>query len=608
MWLVSGEVDCLPLVPPIAYHNPKGNPSPDHEAIPNRNVHTKPKMCALCQVKSRDELGYDGNWMNLPNLNKEQAKSRYYVESRKFSGNVSGDIVVAYWRNKSDDTLFYYNGDDIATTLTNLYCTDGDGHQDVKNVHNGGNETAWGSVYSCDKGPSMTNNLTGLPVTKSDPPPTIVMIGESKVFLVVEESSTSPSFLYSVWVVGNQSAFSTELNHVFHIAATMRLAEAVVTGIVHGETSGGGCFGLLRSFSERRVPYNSTVRRALPFGECPNGDSTAKIEDTETIVYGLKIGIEALLCIVWVMLLTSIGVAWSICLRSSIGMDIYDRDELIRAVSLQGVAPGGTPSSEIRMFVRREDTGNISVVISDTGKAHGTCARLFRKGGNVVKDIEPVPVAATANQYNHGFGGADVPVGPRTVWLEGVRTGRGRPIPGPDGNYRYPTSVALSASPVPSNAASLVVTPISSPARRGNSFVPRGGGRVPAGRGPSAMFDSVYSLGDIGDGSPNGMQAVDSNINSPTASEGVSGELRAWRPEAGIAVSQATASDIEMSKQSSGGKTPERWSLTRGIPHMGTFSQGSEEDTEESRCSSIHLEIESPEHSPSSQGGAVGDE
>ena len=537
------------------------------------------------------------------------AKSRYFMENgSRHSGDVSGDIVVAYWYTEPDDTLFYYTGGNNVTTLSSLNCTDGDGHQDVKDVYNGDTETAWGSVYSCEKGPSLTDNLREILVSKSDSPPTIVMAGNGEVYLVVEESSTSPSFLYSVWVVGKQSALTTELNHVFHIAATMRLAEAVVTGIVHGDTSGGGCFGLLRSFSESRVSYDNTAQRALPFGECPNGDNTAQIEDTETIEYGLKIGVNALLCIVWLMLLTSIGVAWSICLRSSIGMDIYDRDELIRAVSLQGVAPGGTPSSEIRIFVRREDTGNISVVISDTGKAHGAFARLFKKGGNVVENIEPSPVAASVEQYNHGFGGANIPVGPNTMWLEGVRTGMGRAIPGPNGNFRYPTSVALSASPVPSNAGSLVTTPISSPGRRGNSFVPQGRIGFPAGRGPSVMFESGFSSGNSGDGTPNGVQAVDGG-GSATASRGGSGRL--FLPSGGqrptLAVSQATsASDIETPGPSSEGKAPERRGLARGIPHMGGFPQGSESDTEESRYSSDQLEIESPERSPSSEGGGSG--
>lgn len=137
----------------------------------------------------------------------------------------------------------------------------------------------------------------------------------------------------------------------------------------------------------------------------------------------------------------------------------------------------------------------------------------------VVETDDPAPVADTI-QYNDGFGGASAPAGSRTVWLSGVRTGLGRPLPGREGNFTYPASaspapssvagtpvdnlaypasITLSASPVPN---SFVGTPVDlrSPSlheypqqpRRPTSFLPEG-------RGVSAFFHSSSSLGSRGD-------------------------------------------------------------------------------------------------------------
>ncbi|CAM9835927.1 unnamed protein product, partial [Laminaria digitata] len=305
-------------------------------------------------VKSREDLSYDGNWLNLPNMFEERAKSRYHLKSGKHTGNVNGDIIVAFFHTVPNGDLFYYTGEDVPA-VENFNCTGGEA-TDRHRVYNG-DDVEWGHVFACASGPSLTEALREKLDAKNMTPPTIVMtrFEDEKVFLIVEESSSYPSFMYSIWTVENEIGNPTELQHLFHIAATMRLAEAVVTGIVHDETTAGGCFGLLRKHSELFSSYDNDAVRAFPFGECPNGDSEADIQDQETIEYGLKIGANALLCFVLVMLLTSIGVAWSLCLRSSIGMDVYDRDELIRAVSLHGVEPGATPPSDIRIFVRRED-------------------------------------------------------------------------------------------------------------------------------------------------------------------------------------------------------------------------------------------------------------
>lgn len=59
------------------------------------------------------------------------------------------------------------------------------------------------------------------------------------------------------------------------------------------------------------------------------------------------------------MALVLVGIAYSLLLRSSIGMDIYNRDKLIHAVTLAG-------SSKMRIFVRNLDSRKLSVVVCDS--------------------------------------------------------------------------------------------------------------------------------------------------------------------------------------------------------------------------------------------------
>ncbi|CAM9835855.1 unnamed protein product [Laminaria digitata] len=174
-----------------------------------------------------------------------------------------------------------------------------------------------------------------------------------------------------------------------------------------------------------------------------------------------------------------------------------------------------------------------------------------------------------------------------------------RPLPGPNGDYHYPTSVALSAS------------------RR--AFVRRGKSGLPAGRGASVMFDTEYSILSVSpEETPNGMRGA--RFGSAIAGSGVPGaQLAALDGErTTLAVSQATsASDIEMpnlsdrsigngklsmSPVSQDWKPPAR----RGLG--GFTPQGSEGDTEECTSSSENLNMETKEGPPSSERRRTGDE
>lgn len=387
------------------------------------------------------------------------AKSRYYMESTtKYEGAVNGAITVAHWYTEAAITpsQFYYVNEANAT-VKSLECTDDD-EPSAMDVHLG-DDIKWGTVYECAKGPSLTDDLKLVSGRKTNSPPTIVMTRyDGKAFLIVEESSSYPSFLYSVWTVGKIASASIELKHEFHIASTMRLVEAVVTGIVHGEISGGGCFGLLRKFSETREACDDVLFRASPFGEHPTGD-TVHIQALEHIEVGLQVGLNALICFVCLMVLASISIMWLSSLRASIGMDVYDRDELIRAVAMPRTAAGCKVPSDMRIFVRKEDSGHIRVVINDASCGQSGCARILRKGGGYATDADPTPTVTGVGSGNDGSGHSVVPMQSRTVVLEGVRLRPGRALPGPNGNFRYPTSVSLTASCVASNASSVAGTP-----------------------------------------------------------------------------------------------------------------------------------------------------
>lgn len=480
-----------------------------------------------------------GTWMD------GQAKSRYFVENSEDYPVTNGNIQIAGWSDKIDHApnQFYHldnanNGS--ATIVEGLRCS---GAGDMSNAalfvgdRDDDSHFEWGTVVECEKGPSLASPLQELHPLKTTAPPTIILNStDGDVHLIVEESSSYPSFLYSVWAPSDAAADggdgassgsdgtdveAVELRHVFHIASTVRLAEAVVTGIVHssdisigadsgdGEPmppamSGGRCFALLRQFSEYNPTYTSNLERASPFGEHPAGgtSSVAKLSQVENIEAGVELSVTALLCGVWLLVVVAIGFAWSLCLRSSIDMDIYDRDELIRAVSQKGARPSDAVSA-IRMFVREEDDGSMSVAISDTGDKQTGCAQFFWRKPAVVEIHEPAPTAAAAaavvEEYNNGYGGARVPVERRTIWLQtAMRTGRERALPGRAGNFTHP-QVDLVASPVPSNAPSLAGTPTRCPSS------PAYAGTVPPVMHVSGQKRCVADL-------------FDSNMDSPDSS------------------------------------------------------------------------------------------
>lgn len=119
------------------------------------------------------------------------------------------------------------------------------------------------------------------------------------------------------------------------ISSSVRLAEAVVTEIVHAEgdlraPTGGRSFALLRVFSESNPLYDIPLEgRASPFGEHP---IAFHLSNLETIGDGVMLFTTVLVCFVLLMILALVGITWPLSLRSGIEIDIYNRDGLIRAV------------------------------------------------------------------------------------------------------------------------------------------------------------------------------------------------------------------------------------------------------------------------------------
>ncbi|CAN0264722.1 unnamed protein product, partial [Hapterophycus canaliculatus] len=278
---LEGEADLLNRPPPV-FLRPETNDST-----------TDP-----WQVLTRSEINpdYDGDWRSLGlNIKETHANSRYYIveDTKVYLGKnadkefVNGNILVARWLTEEGDrpSLFY---DTYGATVESLECSG----ETLKSADVYLATDRWGTALDCERGPAPVGMRSG--------PPAVILTSSTlgTVHVLVEESSSYPTFLYSVWTATDVD--SAELTYSFHIASTIRLAEAVVTGIVNGETDGGGCFSLLRLYSETREPYEDGLERASPFGELPTGD-TVRVEDLETIEAGVEINMNALLCLLSVL-------------------------------------------------------------------------------------------------------------------------------------------------------------------------------------------------------------------------------------------------------------------------------------------------------------------
>lgn len=187
----------------------------------------------------------------------------------------------------------------------------------------------------------------------------------------------------------------------------------------------------------------------------------------------------------------------------------------------QGFPDDPSKHSAMRIYVQREQgSRHVSVVISEAeGNQSDLWGFLWRRGPEVNED--PVPVSDNAPDE---FGGAPLPRGRPRLYIDGIRTGLGRTLPGRMNNFTYPESVAssvtLSGSPVPLPLGPTTASPTLSPAVavRGVAVPnPRPGvPPIPADRGASVFFESVFSDSEDDDGDNNGRDADDGDVGTGT--------------------------------------------------------------------------------------------
>ena len=411
-----------------------------------RIVYTSP------QVIPKEDFDCEERGCNtLSNIHDEYAESMYNLRATGacHAGYVSGTSRVALWSTtaeKAPSLLYYLRGDRPAVNSTK--CAEETQPTQMKVYHG---DDLWGSVAECTNGPELSSvrQEDDLPTVSR---PTVLMTrSDGKVFVVVEETSYYPSFLYSVWTASEMLDRSIQMEHEFHIAASTRLVHAIITGIVHGEVSGKYCFKLVRMWSECGNRCGRTLSPATPFGEHVTSD-TVKIENIETIGCGVESNVDTFLCIGCLLALTVVGAAWSLCRRFKGGMDVYNRDELFRAVSSSGGKAGNTPPSAIRVFVRKDHTGNVNVVITDRSNRQVIHPRIRQKGGvrltekakpgptpirkkdgeNLAEEAEPLPTNTTTRKQGRANLTQEAKPEPMAIWREGAANLMEEGEPAPD--------------------------------------------------------------------------------------------------------------------------------------------------------------------------------
>lgn len=75
-------------------------------------------------------------------------------------------------------------------------------------------------------------------------------------------------------------------------------------------------------------------KRAYPFGEHPESSVIPSLIDVEPIPLGLEIDVVGISSLALLGILSGVGIVSCLLVQSEIGMDVHDRDELIRAITL----------------------------------------------------------------------------------------------------------------------------------------------------------------------------------------------------------------------------------------------------------------------------------
>lgn len=403
----------------------------------------------------------DKGCRTLSNVYDSYAESMYDVFGSSTCGHgpVKGKIRVASWSSVPEEApapLYYMGG--ISPTVKGIQCIDNT-QPSIMDMYHG--DDVWGSVVECMNGPEQSGVRGESAATNAIvSPPTILLTrsSDNKVYLIVEETSINPSFLYSVWTAGRTYDGNTELHHEFHFAATTRLVETIVTAVVHGEKIGQYAFELVRMWSECGERCQNDLRRARPFGEHHTNDPV-RVETLETIECGLESNVDAFVCLLYLLSLAAVGIAMSLWLRCSTGIDVYDRDELLRALSTPGVNNLTTTSSGIRMFVQKEDTGNLSVVIRDKTNDQPAHPRIVRTGvGNLEEDVESGRIENDVSHSMRSSGRSSRLEGSQTAWAREQQSSTAKQYL--EWANDSPTAVARSFPPTPTSSDELTIAPV----------------------------------------------------------------------------------------------------------------------------------------------------
>ncbi|CAN0528374.1 unnamed protein product, partial [Ectocarpus sp. 8 AP-2014] len=90
---------------------------------------------------------------------------------------------------------------------------------------------------------------------------------------------------------------------------------------------------------------------ATPFGEDPVSHRIPSLKDSEPIIIGVKMNTNAIVAFALMMGLSFIGIALALFLCPKYEMDIYNRDELLRAINLQAQGLPDDPSRHSAMHI-----------------------------------------------------------------------------------------------------------------------------------------------------------------------------------------------------------------------------------------------------------------
>lgn len=434
----DGPVDLLNRPPPVAFRSQVVDPA-----------HNLSDWI----VEPSPEPSQEGGSLN--NF-RETLEDGHATTSYRVNGDiVLGNTVFASWSPEASriSSGLFYDVDGGQAIVSEMTCSTPSRTGALYISAGAGGK--WGDATECESGPRLLNASVADP---SSPPTILLNSTDAVVHLIVEEESSYPSFLYSVWVLGEvrPQEGGTELNHLFYISSTTRLVEAIVTGVANGVLNGGGCVDLLTKYSVANARYAlNGAQRVSPFGEHPSSSSVKTLDQVEPIVAGVLVGNVGTVCGVILIVVTGFAFVGCLCCHSRRPLDVYDRDQLIRAISLpNGEGADGEPAA-IKIYVRREQDNAFSIVISDDGVYRGCPCLKKRPTSNSNYGSSPT-VEQGGGIHGSISRSSSVPIGSRELTFDGVRPALGDVE---DQQRRGPRTPARRAPTV----VSLVVSPVTAP-------------------------------------------------------------------------------------------------------------------------------------------------